>query len=122
LNKRILIVDDEKNIRTTLADILQDEGYQVSTAGTGERAVKMCQRTPYDVVLMDVRMPGIDGVEAFRRIRRERDDVRVIMMSAYSVGEVQREAMEEGVSGFVRKPLDIEGMLELIDRATTGRD
>lgn len=114
---RILVVDDEKNIRVTLADILAEQGYEVRTARTGERAVKLCSRQPFDVVLLDVRMPGIDGVEAFRRIRAKRSDIRVIMMSAYSIEELRREALAAGALGFVRKPLDVDSLVALIGTA-----
>ena len=60
--KRILVVDDEANMRTTLADILGDEGYEIDTAVDGLSAVEMCEQKSYDVVLLDVRMPGIDAV------------------------------------------------------------
>ncbi len=110
----ILIVDDEKNIRTTLTDILEEEGCEVLAASTGEQAVKLCERRRFDVVLLDVRMPGIDGIEALRRIRRQRDGVKVILMSAYGVGQVERTAIEEGAIAFMRKPLDIRRIIELI--------
>ena len=111
---RILVVDDEKNIRTTLADILGDEGFEVSTAATGEKAVKMCGRQAFDVVLMDVRLPGIDGADAFRVIRRNRDGIRAIMMTAYTQDVLEREVLEEGAFAFVRKPLDMTNLLRLI--------
>ncbi len=111
---RVLVVDDERNMRTTLADILEDAGFEVSTADCGEKAVKMCSKRSYDAVLMDVRMPGIDGVEAFRLIKRKDEAVRVIMMSAYSMHELQRLAMREGAIGFLKKPLDLERVIELI--------
>jgi len=119
---RILVVDDEKNIRSTLADILSDQGYDVTTAGTGERAVKLCSRQVFDVVLLDVRMPGIDGVEAFRQIRAKRRDVRVIMMSAYSIAELRREALAAGALAFMRKPLDLDSLVKLIGTADAGKD
>lgn len=110
----VLIVDDEPNMRTTLADILQDEGYQVGTAATGEQAVEMCSKEHFNIVLMDVRMPGMGGVEAFRQIRRHHDNVRVIMMSAYSVDELRESALDEGAIAFLSKPLDIEKVVKLI--------
>ncbi len=110
----ILVVDDEKNIRITLADILLGEGYEVRMAETGEKAVKLCRKQAFDVILLDVRMPGMDGFEAFRLIRRERRTAYVIMMSAYSTQEFRRVALEEGAAAFLRKPLDIERLLQLI--------
>jgi DNA-binding response OmpR family regulator len=112
--KRILIVDDETNMRTTLADILSDEGYEVDTAVDGLSAVQMCEQQTYEVVLLDVRMPGIDGVETFRRIRRHCEAVRVVMMSAYSMDELKRAALEEGAIAFLSKPLDIDNVINLI--------
>jgi len=114
LARSVLVVDDEKNIRVTLADILVGEGYEVRTADTGEKAVKLCHKQRFDVVLLDVRMPGMDGFEAFRLIRRERQDTCVIMMSAYSTQEFRQVALDEGAAAFLRKPLDVERVLELI--------
>ncbi len=75
----------------------------------------MCNRRKFDVVLMDVRMPGIDGVEAFRLIHSKHRDIRVIMMSAYSVDELQKVALREGAIAFIRKPLDVGRVVELIN-------
>lgn len=112
---KILIVDDEKNMRLTLADLLREEGYQVETAATGEEAVDRCTRDGgFDAVLLDVRMPGIDGVEAFRRIRRHQPGLRVLMMSAYTVDDLKRAALDEGAIAFLPKPLDVPLVLRLI--------
>lgn len=111
---RILIVDDERNMRTTLTDILEDEGYEVAVAEDGDVAVELCSKNTFDVVLMDVRMPGLDGVEAFRRIRRHQEGVRIILMSAYDVEMLKRTALDEGVIAFLDKPLDIERVVRLI--------
>lgn len=110
----ILIVDDEHSMRETLSDILESRDYTVSTAATGEAAVEMCAKKTYDVVLMDVRMPGLNGVEAFRQIRRHQEGVRVIMMSAYSVDDIKQVALEEGAVAFLEKPLDVEDVIKLI--------
>ncbi len=113
-SRRILIVDDEKNMRTTLQDILSAEGYDVDAADCGEKAVKMFERRPYDLVLLDVRMPGMDGLEAFRILKRTRASANVVLMSAYSMEQVRRQVLDEGASAFVRKPLDVESLLQLI--------
>ncbi len=111
---RILVADDEKNMRNTLANILSREGYQVSKVASGEEAVELCSGEAFDVILMDVRMPGIDGVEAFRQIRRHREGVRIIMMSAYSVDELKEAALDQGAIAFLPKPLDVEQVIRLV--------
>ena len=113
--EKILIVDDEENMRRTLADILVDEGYDVTTAGTGEEAVKLCEKGDHKVILMDVRMPGIGGVEAFRQIRRHQEGIRVILMSAFSVDALKEAALDEGAIAFLAKPLDLEKVIDLVD-------
>ncbi|MCH8962879.1 MAG: response regulator [Bacteroidetes bacterium] len=111
---QILIVDDEPGARETLADLFEDDGYKVATAASGEEAIEMCSEHRYSVILMDVRMPGIDGVEAFRRIRRHQPDVRVIIMTAYSTEELEQQALAEGAIAYLPKPLEISRVTELI--------
>ena len=110
----ILIVDDERNMRTTLADILRDEGYEVTTAEDGDVAVELCSKNRYDIVLMDVRMPGLNGVDAFRKIRRHQEGVRIILMSAYDAEGLKEQTLDEGVIAFLPKPLDMERVVRLI--------
>ncbi len=110
----LLIVDDEPNMRITLGEILSEEGYEIATAESGEQALEMCLRKPYDIILMDVRMPGISGVEAFRRIRREQAGARIILMTAYSADELKRAAIDEGAIAFLTKPLEVDSVLKLI--------
>jgi len=114
-SEKILIVDDEENMRKTLADILIDEGYSVSTVATGEEAVELCSKVPHETILMDVRMPGIDGVEAFRQIRRHKEGIRVILMSAYSIDALKEAALDEGAIAFLSKPLDLDKVVSLIN-------
>ena len=116
--EKILVVDDEKSMRVTLAAILRDEGYEVTTAATGEEALELCSKENFGVVLMDVRMPGIDGVEAFRQIRRHQEGVRVILMSAYGMDALRDAALDEGVIAFLPKPLDLEKVVDLIGDVT----
>lgn len=111
---RVLIADDEKNLRFTLSEILKEEGYLVDAAATGEEAVAMCTAETYDVVLLDVRMPGMDGVAVFRELRRHHEAARVILMSAYTVDDLKRAALDEGAIAFLEKPLDIQKVIALV--------
>ncbi len=113
----VLIADDEPNMRKTLSAILRRQGYDVSTADDGEMAVQMCAEKGFDVVLLDVRMPGIDGVEAFRRIRRHQEGVRMILMSAYGLDELKQSSLDEGAIAFLDKPLDISQVIDLMGAA-----
>ena len=110
----ILVVDDHSAMRSTLRDILQDEGYEVQSASSGEEAVDVFEGGNFDAVLMDVRMQGINGVEAFRRMKSLSNSVKVILMSAFSVDEIKEESLEEGAVAFLPKPLDMQNLIDLI--------
>jgi len=114
---RILVVDDEPGMRKSLADILLDEGYEVKLAEDGLEAVELCSREKFDVVIMDVRMPGLNGVDAFRRIRTHSTGTRVILMSAFGVEDLKYQALDEGAIAFLEKPLDLDALVDLIENA-----
>jgi two-component system response regulator HydG len=110
----ILIVDDHPAMCQTLQDILEDEGYVVTAVQSGKAALDICQQEEFDVILMDVRMPDLNGVEVFRELKNYACDTRVIMMSAYSVEELKKEALKEGAIAFLQKPVDVGFVLKLI--------
>ena len=113
----ILIVDDSASFRQTLSLILKCKGYSVVTAGTGEEAIEAVARNSFCVTFMDVRMPRMNGLETFRRIREIRPKAVVMMMTAYAVEDLVQAALREGACGVLYKPLDIEKVLALIERA-----
>lgn len=101
---RILVVDDEKNIRLVLDQCLSAEGYQVDTAVSGEHAVEKFAAAPYDLVILDMKMPGMDGIEVLRRIKRTAPAVPVIMVTGYGSIETAVETMKLGAVDYLRKP------------------
>lgn len=114
----ILIVDDEKNMLVTLEDILEDLGYDISTASSGLLALEVMRTKTIDVVLMDYKMPGMNGVETFREIKKIDPSVKLIFITAYYEENIINEALAEGVVGICHKPLDIPHLIECIETAT----
>ena len=104
--EKILIVDDEKEIRELLSIYLNEDGYEVIAASNGEEAINLAQAEHPQVILMDVKMPGIDGVETCKRLKggEKTSSIPVIMVTAYQDRDV--EAYLEGADDFVNKPFD----------------
>ncbi len=115
-NISILVVDDHHGMLITLTDILRDEGYQVAAAESGIAAIELCQQNEFDVVLMDVKMPGLNGVEALRRIKDYITNTRVIMMSAYYADEIKQESLRAGAVAFLQKPINVEAVIKIVEQ------
>jgi DNA-binding NtrC family response regulator len=111
----ILIVDDETGMRETLYDILEDMGYHTAIAVDGHEAIQKVKDNAFDVILMDVKMPGMDGVETFKQIKGIQPDAAVVMMTAYAVEDLIKDALFEGAYGVLYKPLDMERVISVID-------
>lgn len=118
---RILVVDDEVAARTALAELLREEGYLAETAGDGFKALARIEEATPDLVLLDLRMPSMDGFELMRRLRRDEIRVPVVVMSAFGSVQTALDAMREGAVDFVVKPLDAEQLLLVVDRALKSR-
>jgi two-component system response regulator AtoC len=102
--ERILIVDDDEALRDSLELVLASEGYTVTTAHCGEAALARLEEQPVDVVLCDLRMPGLDGFELLPQIRRQAPGVPIVLMSAYGGGDLAVEAMRRGAYDYLAKP------------------
>lgn len=108
---RVLIVDDEKSIRRTLRDILEFEKYEVDEAADGMECLVKVQRQKYDVIILDIKMPKMDGMEAMERIQLLAPDVPVIMISGHANIDTAVEAVKKGAFDFISKPPDLNRML-----------
>jgi DNA-binding NtrC family response regulator len=113
--KRFLVIDDEKNIRLMLRQLLESEGYLVNVAVNGEEALEAYGKAHYDMVMLDLKMPGIDGMEVLRRLKEEDPEARIIMMTAYGNVERAVEAMKLGAVDFLSKPFTPDEIRTLID-------
>lgn len=114
---RILVVDDEPNARTALAEILKEEGYQVETAADGFKGLARAEEFSPDLVLSDLKMPGMDGVELLRKLRQHSAELPVVLMTAFGAVETAVSAMREGASDYLTKPLNTDELVMVIDRA-----
>ncbi|HMI47892.1 MAG TPA: response regulator [Gemmatimonadaceae bacterium] len=119
MTRRILIVDDEELMVKTLGDIVRLHGWEADAAYSGESAVEAVSSRDYAVVLMDVRMTGINGVEAFKLMKQVRPGIRVILMTAYTATEILAEAEREGALRILSKPVALAGLIDTLKEATT---
>jgi two-component system, NtrC family, nitrogen regulation response regulator NtrX len=113
----ILIIDDEKAIRKTLSEILSYEGYKIDEAGDGEEGLKKFKDKSYDVVLCDIKMPKLDGIEFLDKAREANPDVPVIMISGHGTIETAVEAVKKGAYDYISKPPDLNRLLITIRNA-----
>src|SRR4051812_13327954 len=113
----ILIIDDEKAIRKTLSEILSYEGYKIEEAGDGEEGLKRFKEKAYDVVLCDIKMPKLDGIEFLDKAREANPDVPVIMISGHGTIETAVEAVKKGAFDYISKPPDLNRLLITIRNA-----
>jgi len=114
---RILVVDDEESHRIMLRAVLKEEGYDVSEASDGAEAVKAVEQEPFDLILLDIRMRTMDGIEALIEIRKISPLMPVLIMTAYASVKTAVEALKAGAFEYLTKPLDIEELKILIEKA-----
>jgi two-component system response regulator HydG len=114
---KILVVDDEESHRIMLRAVLKDEGYEVVEAADGSEAVRAVEQEPFDLVLLDVRMTTMDGIEALTEIRKISPLIPVLIMTAYASVKTAVEALKAGAFDYLTKPLDIEELKILIEKA-----
>lgn len=113
----ILVVDDEEGIRETLSEILEDEGYQVITASTGEEAINIFKMESPDLVFLDIWLPGMDGIETLKEIKNLRREVPVIMISGHGTIEIAIKAIQMGACDFIEKPLSLDRIVVSSNKA-----
>ncbi len=115
-NLRVFIVDDDIDFAESLAEVITNRGHHVELAHSGEDAVERFRDADFDIAFMDVKLPGMNGVESFIEIRKLKPDAKVMMMTGYSVVHLLREAVDNGALGVLRKPFDFDDVLEALDK------
>jgi DNA-binding NtrC family response regulator len=121
MSARILVVEDEPALRLTLKEALASEGYAVETAADGAEATKALERPRLALVLLDLRLPDVEGLDLLERILERRPGVPVVMITAYSTIETAVAAMRAGAADFLPKPFSLQELRETVARALSGR-
>ncbi len=114
---KLLIIDDEKSIRRTLREILEYEKYQVDEAADGVEGITLIQKNKYDIILCDIKMPKMDGIEVLEKVMQLSSDTPVVMISGHGNIETAVEAVKKGAFDFISKPLDLNRLLVTIRNA-----
>ncbi len=114
---RVLVVDDEANAREALAELLEEEGYETATAAEGRRALEMLSTFDPDVILTDLKMPGIDGLELIDRAKPQCPHAAFVVMTAFGSIDTAVQAIKRGAENYLTKPLDLAAVTALVERA-----
>ena len=115
MSKKIIIVDDDEDLLEILVERMQMRGMTVVSAKTVNEASKRIEQEPFDVMIIDFMLPGIDGLQAIKMIRKKRPHMRIILQTAYATIEKEREALALGAWDVVEKPADLDRLTQLIN-------
>ena len=116
---KVLLVDDEKDFVEPLSERMRFRGLNISTAFSARQAVKMAEKEDYDVVVLDLKMPEIDGLETLRLLKRNNPDIHVILLTGYATAEKAIPAMLSGAEEILEKPSDVEVLVRKIHKLVT---
>lgn len=121
MGSRVLVVDDQNGVRRLLEELFKKEGYEVSVAADGVESIEKVKSSPPDLILMDMKMPNMNGLEASQEIKKIDSHIPIIMMTAYGETDVAQRALELGVRKYITKPFDILALRDMV-RDVLGQD
>ena len=119
--KKVLVIDDELDLLSLLMGVLTDEGYQAFSAANGAEGVRLNELENPDLIILDLRMPEMDGIETLRNIRKQDDKVKVVILTGYGSPDTIRDAADLNVSEYLSKPFDNEQLLRVISETIGGQ-
>ena len=117
IREKILVVDDNKEFSSTMSDILKANGYEVESENSGLDAIAKITKKNFDVVLLDIKMSGMNGLDTYKEIKKIKPEISVIMMTALPLNNLVKEALRNGAFGCLYKPLDVDAALRQIEYA-----
>ncbi|HEX2896607.1 MAG TPA: sigma-54 dependent transcriptional regulator, partial [candidate division Zixibacteria bacterium] len=118
---KILVIDDEESMRNFMEIMLSKEGYAVETAGSGKRGLGLVKTTDYDLVIADLNMPEMDGIEVLKEVKKAKKDQDLIVMTAYASVDTAIEAMKQGAADYITKPFKVDEIKIVIEKCINSR-
>jgi DNA-binding NtrC family response regulator len=118
---KVLLVDDEKDFTATLSERMQDRGLDVDVASDGPEAIRSVKDKAYDAIILDLAMPGMDGIETMKRLLADNPDLQVILLTGRATVRDGVEAMSGGAMEFLEKPADLDSLMKQISKAAANR-
>lgn len=115
--EKVLLVDDEVEFLNTLSERMRNRGMEVATSSSGVEALQKVEKEAYDVIILDLMMPGVDGLEALKILKAKRPELQVILLTGHATVEKGIEAMKLGAMDFLEKPADLNQLTEKIKKA-----
>ena len=103
----ILIIDDDDQLRNSFKKLLAEEGYKVESAASGEAGLKIVNNESLDLVILDMRLPGMNGLETFMKLKKLNPDIKVLLSTGYSIDEKAQEMLRQGCRGYILKPYSV---------------
>lgn len=119
MNENILVVDDDAGVRKTLSSILLQEGYSVETVENGQEAIRASGKSRFDVALIDIKLPDMEGTELLYRLKEKQPHMVEIIVTGFPTLENAMKTVNEGADGYILKPFDIQKLLEMIKQHLT---
>jgi len=116
-NEKVLLVDDEQDFLEVLSERMRARGMNVSTASTAADAIEMAERESYDAIVLDLQMPGMDGLEALKALKDKNPDLQIILLTGHATVEKGIQAMKLGAMDLLEKPADLETLTDRIHKA-----
>jgi DNA-binding NtrC family response regulator len=117
MSKRILVVDDQVSMRETLTDMLEILGYGSAAAGNGEEALQVLERETFDLVIADLNMPRMDGIELLCKIKESWPNLPVVIITGYRTVHTEKKILQKGADGFIPKPCTLKRVKEIVSAA-----
>ena len=120
--KRILIVEDDEEMRSLLKDFFMEEGFEIDAVSNGSEAFRRLVKEPFDLVITDIRMPGLTGLDILPGIKKLQPETSIIVITAFGSEEVHRRAFERGATAYLEKPIHFHKLRELINEMVSSKE